>query len=109
MYTLLGDANLDGTVNSEDFTLFSENLSDAVVAGWDRGDFNYDGLVNSEDFTLLSDNLNLAVQIAAPGLTQATQAVAATGLTSVSGLNDVVGNLLGTRTVRKKPLRGGRS
>ena len=109
MYTLLGDANLDGTVNSEDFTLFSENLSDAVVAGWDRGDFNYDGLVNSEDFTLLSDNLNLAAQIAAPGLTQATQAVAATGLTSVSGLNDVVGNLLGTRTVRKKPLRGGRS
>ena len=27
MFTLLGDANLDGTVNSEDFTPFSTNLS----------------------------------------------------------------------------------
>ena len=28
MFTLLGDANLDGTVNSEDFTPFSNNLSE---------------------------------------------------------------------------------
>jgi hypothetical protein len=56
MFTLLGDANLDGTVNSEDFTLFSENVgqSDAV---WDQGDFNYDGTVNSEDFTLFAHNI----------------------------------------------------
>ena len=29
MYTLLGDANLDGTVNTEDFTPFSNNLNDS--------------------------------------------------------------------------------
>jgi endoglucanase len=55
MFTLLGDANLDGTVNSEDFTLFSQDLGQAGM--WDQGDFNYDGTVNSEDFTLFSHNL----------------------------------------------------
>src|SRR6202034_2242871 len=56
MFTLLGDANLDGTVNSEDFTLFSHNLGQSGMM-WDDGDFNYDGTVNSEDFTFLSENL----------------------------------------------------
>jgi hypothetical protein len=56
-YTLYGDANLDGTVNSEDFTLFSNNLGQAG-GGWDDGDFNYDGTVNTEDFLLFSDNQN---------------------------------------------------
>ena len=60
MYTLLGDANLDGTVNSEDFTLFSNHLGQSGMS-WDEGDFNYDGTVNSEDFTLLSDNLGQSV------------------------------------------------
>jgi alpha-L-arabinofuranosidase len=60
MYTLLGDANLDGTVNSEDFTLFSSHLGQSGMS-WDEGDFNYDGTVNSEDFTLLSDNLGQSV------------------------------------------------
>ncbi len=49
MFTLLGDANLDGTVNAEDFTPFSHNLG--RNGGWDEGDFNYDGTVNAEDFT----------------------------------------------------------
>jgi autotransporter-associated beta strand protein len=56
MFTLLGDANLDGTVNSEDFTQFSHNVGHAGM--WDDGDFNYDGTVNSEDFTPFSTNLN---------------------------------------------------
>ena len=55
-FTLLGDANLDGTVNAEDFTLFSQNLN-ASGAVWDEGDFNYDGTVNAEDFTPFSANL----------------------------------------------------
>jgi autotransporter-associated beta strand protein len=67
MYTLLGDANLDGTVNSEDFTPFSNNLGHSGL--WDDGDFNYDGTVNAEDFTLFSRNLGqsavLAVQAGA--------------------------------------------
>jgi autotransporter-associated beta strand protein len=63
MFTLLGDANLDGQVNSEDFTPFSTNLS--KNGGWDQGDFNYDGSVNTEDFTSLSHDLNQPAALAA--------------------------------------------
>ena len=63
MFTLLGDANLDGTVNTEDFTPFSTNLGHN--GGWDQGDFNYDGTVNCEDFTPFSHNLNQSATLAA--------------------------------------------
>ena len=65
MFTLLGDANLDGTVNAEDFTLFSQNLSES--GGWDDGDFNYDGTVNAEDFTPFAQNLGQSAVLAAQG------------------------------------------
>jgi autotransporter-associated beta strand protein len=64
MFTLLGDANLDGTVNSEDFTPFSHNLGQSGMM-WDDGDFNYDGTVNAEDFTPFSTNLNRSAVLAA--------------------------------------------
>ena len=63
MFTLLGDANLDGTVNSEDFTPFSHNLGQSGMT-WDDGDFNYDGTVNAEDFTPFSHNLNQSAVLA---------------------------------------------
>ena len=50
MYTLLGDANLDGKVNGSDFNLMATNFNQSVTAGWDKGDFNYDGEVNGDDF-----------------------------------------------------------
>jgi autotransporter-associated beta strand protein len=59
-YTLLGDANLDGFVNGEDFTILASNFNQPVT-GWDQGDFNYDGYVNGEDFTLLASNFNQGV------------------------------------------------
>ena len=58
MYTLLGDANLDGKVNGTDFDLMATNFNQAVTNGWDEGDFNYDGKVNGNDFVLLADNFN---------------------------------------------------
>src|SRR5208283_4003131 len=64
MCTLLGDANLDGTVNSEDYTPFSHNLG-ASGSSWDKGDFNYDGFVNSEDFTPFSHDLGQSDLLAA--------------------------------------------
>ncbi len=63
MFTLLGDANLDGIVNSEDFTPFSANVG--KNGSWDNGDFNYDGTVNSEDFTPFSANLGQSATLAA--------------------------------------------
>ena len=58
MYTLLGDANLDGKVNGTDFNLMATNFNQMVTNGWDEGDFNYDGKVNGSDFVLLADNFN---------------------------------------------------
>ncbi len=69
MFTLLGDANLDGTVNSEDFTPFSANLG--KNGSWDQGDFNYDGTVNAEDFTAFSANLGKSATLAAGALVAA--------------------------------------
>jgi hypothetical protein len=58
MYTLLGDANLDGKVNGTDFTLMATNFNHSVTNGWDKGDFDYSGAVNGSDFVLLADNFN---------------------------------------------------
>ena len=57
LYTLLGDANLDGKVNGTDFTIMAANFNDSGRT-WDQGDFNYDGLVNGADFVLLANNFN---------------------------------------------------
>jgi autotransporter-associated beta strand protein len=58
-YTRYGDANLDGVVNGDDFTILVENLGKSVN-GWDKGDFNYDGVVSGDDFTLLVGNIGKA-------------------------------------------------
>ncbi len=74
MFTLLGDANLDGIVNSEDFTPFSASVGKSGF--WDNGDFNYDGTVNSEDFTPFSANLGKSATLAS----QASALEAANGI-----------------------------
>ncbi len=55
-YTLLGDANLDGLVTGDDFTILVGNLGKSI-SGWDKGDFLYTGLVTGDDFTALVGNL----------------------------------------------------
>jgi arabinogalactan endo-1,4-beta-galactosidase len=55
-FTLYGDANLDGIVSGDDFTILASGIG-RQVSGWDQGDFNYDGVVSGEDFTLLVENL----------------------------------------------------
>jgi autotransporter-associated beta strand protein len=56
-YTLLGDVNLDGTVNGVDFGILAANFNKAV-SRWDEGDFNYDNAVNGVDFGYLAANFN---------------------------------------------------
>jgi autotransporter-associated beta strand protein len=57
VYTLLGDANLDGKVNGTDFAILATSFNQAVN-GWDEGDFNYDGKANGTDFASLAANFN---------------------------------------------------
>ena len=67
MYTLLGDANLDGKVNGTDFTITAANFNESGTS-WDQGDFNYDGKVNGADFNLLAENFNKGVSQTAIGV-----------------------------------------
>jgi fibronectin-binding autotransporter adhesin len=50
-YTLPGDTNLDGLVNSADLSAMAP--SGTTNATWSMGDFNYDGVVNADDYSLL--------------------------------------------------------
>ncbi|HEX4053872.1 MAG TPA: NF038122 family metalloprotease [Tepidisphaeraceae bacterium] len=54
-YTLYGDTNLDGTVNSVDFGNLAANFGKSGKV-WDQGDLDYNGTVNSIDFGLLAGN-----------------------------------------------------
>jgi hypothetical protein len=54
-YTLLGDANLDGTVNGSDFSILAANFGKGVT-NWDQGNFLYSSSVNGSDFSALAAN-----------------------------------------------------
>ena len=103
LYTLLGDANLDGKVNGIDFNLMAADFNQAVTNGWDQGDFNYDGKVNGIDFNLMTANFNQAAQIAVPGVVSAPATTTTTA--SDSSDNNVVSTVLGTHAA-KKPKHG---
>lgn len=65
-YTLLGDANLDRSVNIADFSTLAANFNQPNR--WNRGDFNYDGVTGIGDFALLASNFNksLSATLARP-------------------------------------------
>ena len=54
-YTLAGDANLDGVVNTADFMALTQNFN-STGSTWVQGDFNYDGRVNALDFNAVASN-----------------------------------------------------
>ncbi len=54
-YTLVGDANLDGTVNGTDFSILAANFG-LGVTNWDQGNFLYGSSVNGSDFSALAAN-----------------------------------------------------
>ena len=63
-YTIMGDANLDGTVNFADLVTLAQHYGQSN-ATWDQGDFNYDGVVNFSDLVLLAQNYGQVVSGAA--------------------------------------------
>ena len=58
-YTLLGDADLNGQVNFNDFLTLQNNFSQSGV--FNQGDFTYDGVVNFNDFLALQNNFGQSV------------------------------------------------
>jgi autotransporter-associated beta strand protein len=83
-YTLYGDTNLDGTVNSVDFGNLAANFGKSGKV-WDQGDFNYDGTVNSVDFGLLAGNFGKSLGSAGDVVTAADWA-ALNAFASANGL-----------------------
>jgi hypothetical protein len=62
-YTYFGDANLDGQVTGDDYTVVDANLNTDPAAGleWLSGDANLDGIVTGDDYTVIDANLGLGV------------------------------------------------
>ncbi len=56
----MGDGNLDGQVNSDDFKLWEESKFSSSLA-WDDGDFNCDGLIDVSDFNVWNASRSGAV------------------------------------------------
>jgi hypothetical protein len=54
MHTIAGDANLDGRLNGDDYTLLDRALAKHLSdAHWTDGDFNYDGVVDAADYLVI--------------------------------------------------------
>jgi hypothetical protein len=64
-YTTFGDANLDGTVDSNDFAVISMHYN-ATGQLWYQGDFNFDGVVNAMDFNTIASNFGQVLPSAPP-------------------------------------------
>jgi hypothetical protein len=103
MFTLLGDANLDGTVNSEDFSPFSHNLGQSGQM-WDDGDFNYDGTVNSEDFASFSHNLGQTASLAAStaGILEGANGISLTNVPEPASIGLLALGVVGVLTQRRR-------
>jgi hypothetical protein len=53
-FTYVGDANLDGKVNIDDYGRIDSNVGQSgLVFGWYAGDFNLDGKINIDDYGLI--------------------------------------------------------
>lgn len=65
--TLVGDTNLDGTVNLTDLLSLLNNYGESGK-DWSQGDFNYDGTVNLTDLLALLNNYGQSTTIASTSL-----------------------------------------
>jgi hypothetical protein len=56
----IGDANLDGAIDGDDYALMDRSFGKSVAdGGWVDGDFNYDGAVTAADYLLIDRSLAL--------------------------------------------------
>jgi hypothetical protein len=75
--TYYGDTNLDGRVDSTDYTRIDNGYL-SHLTGWFNGDFNYDGVVNGSDYTLIDNAFNTQGAAFAAEVAQPSAQIAAT-------------------------------
>lgn len=61
---LMGDANLDGSVNASDLNDMARNWNQEV-ARWSAGDFNADGIVDARDLNKIGLMWQQSIPVAA--------------------------------------------
>ncbi len=71
IYTMFGDANLDGIVNGSDLGAVLANFNKTGMT-WAQGDFNGDGTVNGADLGVVLANFNQSVALSAADVTPPT-------------------------------------
>ena len=78
-YTLMGDLNLNGKIDPDDFFYMDRAFAQGYNAAnpYLNGDINYDGLINADDYTLL--DRAYAMQV----LAATTQAPASLAISAV--------------------------
>ncbi|MEO0587431.1 MAG: dockerin type I domain-containing protein, partial [Planctomycetota bacterium] len=79
---LLGDANLDGMIDTGDLAILAANF-DATGQTWVTADFTGDGTVGTADLAILAANFGAEVPEAATGAVSA--AVPEPGVVGVAG------------------------
>jgi hypothetical protein len=56
-YTYVGDANLSGEINADDYALIDFYSQIPGENGYSHGDFNYDGSINADDYASIDFNV----------------------------------------------------
>ena len=85
MYTLYGDANLDGTVNGGDLNTVLSNFNQTGMT-WAQGDFDYDTTVNGADLNAVLSNFNQHVNVTGAVPEPSSLLLLAAGLAGSAGL-----------------------
>ena len=93
-YTVVGDASLDGTVNSTDFNLLAGHYGQTASSRWTQGDFDGNGKVNTIDFNVLAGGFGTSLPPAGPTLGSVVPEPATLGLATMA--------LLGLTTGRRR-------
>ncbi len=83
-YTFIGDANLSGQVNLDDFTALAAGFG-LPSTRWASGDFNFDGLTNLDDFTALAANFGLSLPAELPRAAAVPEVSAFTAIMALLG------------------------
>ena len=91
--TLPGDANLNGTVDFNDFLVLQNNFG-STATRFDQGNFNYDGSTDFNDFLVLQNHFGQSVAGAPAATVTAAQVAAIRAFAATAAVPEPAGVLM---------------